>query len=147
MIISLLWKDCEGGENIIAFLSILMLVAARFSLVFFSATFGWFLTGVFMLILTELVYHIEPRSEKEKKKGRAYWYVFFKKLDSVVDAALFLGLSIGVYHIFKNVTLQGTLHVVKIAGIVVGCILLLVVYIWVNRLRDKPKKKRGKKKQ
>lgn len=120
-------------------LFIIMLITAEviknLGLIYFS---------LLLLLLTEIIYHVEPRSKKEKKNGRGYFLVLFKKLDSAFDGVVLICIGAVLYEIIIMITLEYIIYGLKWVGTIVGTFLIVWVYLWVNRLRDLPKKKQSK---
>ncbi len=100
---------------------------------------------IIFIILLEIIYHAEPRSKKEKKKGRGFAVVFLKKISSAVDSFLLIFIGMILFSGIKRLTIQGIidvfLKVLNWVGIIVFIAALIFIYLWVNRLRDRPNKK------
>lgn len=107
--------------------------------------FGGFYLLIMLIVLTEISYHIEPRDDFDKEYGRTYGEVALKKLSSLIDAALLVALDIGVYKLVKAIKLEQVIFVLKKIGFGLLAMLLIgglvFLYLWLNRLRDMPKKK------
>lgn len=136
------WWDENVGEP----LSYIMFHAFLLFLIMHTITITTELFGIkyfliFLILLTEVIYHIEPRSKKDKKYGRDYFMVFFKKLDSAIDVVVLIGLSTIFYKLIMAIRLEHIINISKIIGFSVGTILIIWIYLWLNRLRDSPKKK------
>ncbi len=110
--------------------------------------FGWIYSSVALFVLTEASYHLEPRSISDKNRGRGYGKVALKKIDSLFDAILIVALFTGGYKVVKLFNLASVLKVLLNIGLVIliilGIVGLIFGYLWLNKLRDRPKKKKEK---
>ncbi len=140
------WFFEDFAEGYI-FLGAMLLMLGAFGINNTLEVFGgiYFLTS--LILLTEIVYHIEPRTKEDKKNGRSYWMVFGKKLDSATDAVFLIVFSTWVYQAVTFITLEHVQKTLQVIGIIVASIVSVMLYLWMNRLRDRPKKKtKGRKK-
>lgn len=142
MIIEKAWDTFGGGCLVILwFLSIPFLLFASEG-IFSNLNINYL---IIFIILLEIIYHAEPRSKKEKKKGRGFGVVFIKKMSSAFDSFVLIFIGMILFRIIKRLTIQGIidglLKVLNWVGIIVFVAALIFIYLWINRLRDRPKKK------
>ncbi len=105
-------------------------------------SFGLTYFFILLILLTEVIYHLEPRSKKDKKNGRDYFMVFFKKLDSAFDGVMAIGVVTAIHKIGIMIRVEHITYGLKVIGFIVGVVILAWIYLWLNRLRDRPKKKK-----
>lgn len=106
--------------------------------------FDWIKAFIIFIIVTEIFYHIKPRTKQEKKKGRDYLDVIIYKIDAMWDAGYVTLLGAGIYRYWPKIAWDGILVALKGVifgvGVLVGILLLIWLYLWLNKLRDTPRK-------
>ena len=96
---------------------------------------------ILLLVFTEIAYHLEPRTKEDIKNGRSYWRVFYKKIDSAADGCILISIGTLIYQAVILITIDGIMKTLQVVGIITASIISIILYLWINRLRDIPKKK------
>ena len=147
MILETLFKkvdSCNFADEIIVlyiFFNLVIVIACIAAIVNSFNTYGWFIF-IPLLILSEIFYHSEPRSEKQKEKGRDYATIIFKKISSILDVGIIIAIFIAGQLLYNYITPEILITVAKYVGFVVITTGLFTLYILLNSLRDKPQPKK-----
>lgn len=145
MILIKLLEQKEQDPSFILFNIMGLITISMVILIFLFLNFNVWLVALSLLLLTEIFYHVLPRTKEEKKKGRDYLNVLGFKIDAITDASLVLGIIFGTYKLsdlfgwekITSVIIKGC----EYAVIVIAIFLLLWLYLWLNKLRDTKKVK------
>ena len=104
---------------------------------------------IILLILTEFFYWFFGSNKKLKKGSVWLWFILKEKLIAVFKSIITISISILSYNVFKklnwNLIISFTIKWIGIIGfsllIIIGIVLIIIFYLWLNSFKYRRKLK------